>query len=104
MMTSTTTTTTNDLIREEREQAWIGDAVLGLFARQWILRTYGSMDSALFTGLTSNHFLSCFGNPTAVEAKIGNVFQASGLDAAFAHIESELVPLFQKQQKNRVRK
>lgn len=94
----------DDPIRLEREQAWIGDAVLGLFARQWILRTYGSMDSELFAGLTSNQFLACFGNPTAVEAEIGKIYQTSGLDAAFAHMETELLPLFQRQQKNRERK
>ncbi|MDA0813324.1 MAG: hypothetical protein O3C21_13170 [Verrucomicrobia bacterium] len=93
-----------DPLLRERELAWIGDAVLGLFARQWILTAYGRMDSEIFASLTSNQFLSCFGNPTTVEANIGTIYQASGLKAAFAHMESELIPLFQKQQKNRKRR
>ena len=62
------------------------------------------MDSEIFAGMTSNQFLSCFGNPTTVEANIGTIYQTSGLEAAFAHMESELIPLFQKQQKNRERR
>lgn len=77
--------------------------MLALFARGWILRTFGRMDSQLFIGLTSNQFLSCFGNPTAVEARIGALFETAGLDAAFEHIEREMVPLFTRQQKNRER-
>lgn len=94
----------DDPVRRERELAWIGDAVLGLFAREWILRTCGRMDSEWFAGMTSNQFLSCFGNPTTVEAAIGSIYQSSGLEAAFDHIEHEFVPLFLKQQKNRERK
>ena len=94
----------DDPVRLEREKAWIGDAVLGLFARQWILETYGRMDSHLFTGLTSNQFLSCFGNPTTVEAEIGERYESEGLEAAFAHIETEFVPLFSKQQRNKGRR
>ena len=92
-----------DPIRLQREQAWLGDAVLAVFARRWILEQHGSMDAGLFAGLTSNQFLSCIGNPTAVEARIGRAFQESGLDAAFDLIARELVPLFEKQLKNRSR-
>lgn len=94
----------DDVVRRERELAWIGDAVLGLFARQWILKTYGRMDSDIFAGMTSNHFLSCFGNPTTVEAEIGTIYQTAGLEAAFTHMERELLPLFKKQQINRNRR
>ena len=94
----------DDPVRRERELAWVGDAVLGLFAREWILRTYGRMDSEWFAGMTSNQFLSCFGNPTAVEAKIGKLYQEAGIQAAFDHMEREFVPLFLKQQRNRDRK
>ena len=93
----------DDPHRTEREQAWIGDAVLGLFARRWILSREGRMDAEMFARLSSNHFLSAIGNPTAVEAKIGRRYQSGGLEAAFAHIESELVPLFLQQEKKRIR-
>jgi hypothetical protein len=93
-----------DPIREEREHAWIGDAVLALYARQWVLRERGSMDGEWFTRLTSNDFLSCFGQPTRVEARIGHVFREEGLDAACAWIESELLPLFLRQMAARQKK
>ena len=86
----------DDEIRELRERAWLGDAVLALFARQWVLRERGSMDGDWFTRMTSNDFLSGFGNPTAVEAGIGALYQEGGLPAAFAWIEAELVPVFRK--------
>lgn len=88
-------------IRIEREFAWIGDAVLALFARSWVLRERGTMDGEWFTRLTSNDFLSAFGPPTAVEAKIGRIYREKGLDAAFAWIDAELVPLFRKQMAKR---
>ncbi len=94
----------SDPIREEREHAWIGDAVLALFARQWVLRERGTMDGEWFTRLTSNDFLSCFGQPTRVEARIGRVFRENGLDAACAWIESELLPLFLRQMAARQQK
>ena len=81
----------------ERETAWIGDAVLALFARQFVLRERHSMDGEWFTRLTSNDFLSAFGNPTRVEAAIGQRYLEGGLEAAFAWLEAEVVPLFHKQ-------
>ena len=92
-----------DPIQIEREQAWIGDAVLGLYAREWILEREGKMDAEMFARMSSNHFLAAIGNPTSVEAAIGRVYEADGLQAAFAHIESELVPLFLIQEKKRTR-
>jgi dsRNA-specific ribonuclease len=86
-----------DEIRKEREAAWVGDAVLALFARQFVLRERGSMDGEWFTKLTSNDFLSAFGNPTRVEASIGRIYQEQGLEAAFAWMSENLVPLFHKQ-------
>ena len=83
-------------IRELRERAWLGDAVLALFAREWVLRERGSMDGDWFTRMTSNGFLASFGNPTAVEANIGALYRQGGLPAAFAWIEAELVPAFRK--------
>lgn len=92
----------DDDLRQEREAAWVGDAVLALFARQFVLRERDSMDGEWFTRLTSNEFLSAFGNPTRVEASIGKIYLEGGLDAAFAWMEANLIPLFRRQMaKNR---
>ena len=91
----------DDDLRTEREAAWIGDAVLALFARQFVLRERSTMDGEWFTRLTSNDFLSSFGNPTRVEAGIGKLYQEQGLQPAFAWMEQNLVPLFLKQEANR---
>jgi hypothetical protein len=56
-----------------------------------------AMDGEWFTRLTSNDFLSSFGNPTRVEASIGRLYQEGGLDAAFAWMDENLIPLFRKQ-------
>ena len=87
-----------------QEQAWTGDAVLGLFAREWILREERKMDAEMFARMTSNHFLNCLGNPTQIEAKIGRIYEKEGLQKSFYYIERELVPLFLKQEKKRIRK
>jgi 23S rRNA maturation mini-RNase III len=84
-------------LRQVREAAWVGDAVLALFARQYVLRERETMDGEWFTRLTSNDFLSAFGNPTRVEASIGKLYLAEGLDAAFQWMDAELIPLFRKQ-------
>jgi len=91
----------DDAIRRERENAWVGDAVLALFARQFVLRERRAMDGEWFTLLTSNDFLSAFGNPTRVEASIGELYQNEGLAAAFAWMEAELLPHFRKRLANR---
>ncbi|MDA7682061.1 ribonuclease III domain-containing protein [Verrucomicrobiales bacterium] len=87
----------------EQELAWIGDAVLGLFARNWILEKERKMDAEMFTRMTSNIFLNSLGNPTKVEAKIGLIFNNDGLEKAFIHIEKSILPLFMKQEKKRIR-
>ena len=87
----------------EQELAWIGDAVLGLFARNWILEKEKKIDAEMFTRITSNNFLNSLGNPTRVEAKIGLIFDNEGLEKAFNHIEKSLLPLFLKQEKKRIR-
>jgi hypothetical protein len=91
----------DDEIRAERESAWIGDAVLALFARSWVLRERGAMDGEWFTRMTSNDFLSAFGPPTRVEAEIGRIYREEGLEAAFAWMEGTLVPLLRKQMARR---
>ncbi|MBP7949596.1 MAG: hypothetical protein KA004_08060 [Verrucomicrobiales bacterium] len=92
------------LTSEERELAWLGDAVLSLFSRQKILQEGRGMDQERLAAMTSNQFLSCFGNPTRIEAAIGLTFQQHGLDSAFAKIEADLLPVFGRQWKNRGRK
>jgi len=89
---------------EKRTKAWIGDAVLALFAREWILKQPSipsSKRTETFVQMTSNKFLSALGEPTAMEAEIGIVYERDGLRTAFDFIESKFVPIFQKQQKNR---
>ncbi|NQY31742.1 MAG: hypothetical protein HRT56_01060 [Coraliomargarita sp.] len=86
---------------EKRTQAWIGDAVLALFARKWILNQpeiKPKQRAELFIRMTSNKFLSAVGEPTAMEAEIGVIYESDGIEAAFSHIEQKFVPLFKKQQ------
>ena len=90
--------------RREQELAWIGDTVLDLFARRWILEHHGTVCGERLRRMTSNQFLACFGNPTAVEARIGMTYETEGLDEAFSLIETELLPTFQKQERNRARR
>ena len=87
--------------RKILEEAWIGDAVLCLYARRRILRERGAVDGETFERMTANRFLACFGDPSEVEAELGRLFEAEGLDAAFAHIESKLMPLFVRQEERR---
>lgn len=87
-----------------RDQAWIGDAVLTLYARLKILRDDGSLDGEKAVRMSSNQFLAALGEPTAVEAAIGRVYDHAGLDTAFAHIEGAIIPLFEKQEQKRLRK
>ena len=89
---------------EKRTKAWIGDAVLALFARQWILSQAdiaAEQRSEVFVQMTSNQFLSALGEPTAMEAEIGLVYEREGLQAGFDYIEQKFVPVFQKQRNNR---
>lgn len=81
----------NELEREKAE-AWMGDAVLALFARRWILDTFGRPDGDLQTLITCNHFLSRFGNPTAVEASIGRVLESQGMEAALESVRARFFP------------
>lgn len=90
----------------KRDKAWVGDAVLALYARQWILnqKDVQAKDRAeIFIQMTSNQFLASLGEPTAVEAEIGMIYEDEGLHSAFEHIESKLLPLFLKQQTKRRR-
>jgi dsRNA-specific ribonuclease len=86
------------------KEAWIGDAVLCLYAREKILRESGQLDGAKCVRMTSNQFLSAVGEPTKVEAAIGRVYEQQGLAAAFAWIEEKLMPVFGRQEENREKK
>ena len=81
-----------DLDPVARAQAWVGDAILALYVREWILSFRGGIDGKLFIEFTSNDFLRLTGNATGVEAQIGRIFKAEGLEAAYAWIEENLRP------------
>ena len=93
-------TTAEQLVND----AWIGDAVLSLYARTKVLRETGRCNGEVFARFTSNQFLGCVGEPTKVEAAIGRVYEKDGLQNAFLWIEETLVPLFLRQEENRERK
>jgi len=84
----------------KRTKAWIGDAVLALFAREWILKQkdISTKERAeVFIQITSNQFLASLGEPTTMEAEIGGVYETDGLHAAFDFIEQKILPLFSGQ-------
>ena len=87
-------------LMKEREEAWVGDAVLALFMRRLILAEQGRMDGEMFIRCTSNDFLRNIGNPTSVEALIGRIYEEQGLQAAFDWMEYQLLPVFRQQEKN----
>jgi hypothetical protein len=68
------------------KEAWIGDAVLCLYADQnrSERRTGGWRET---------------GTDSEVEAEIGRLYQPDGLDAVFLWIEQRLMPLFDLQEK-----
>jgi hypothetical protein len=89
-----------------RGEAWVGDAVLALYARRWLLRyTPKKMSDAdrqqLFELFVSNQFLSSFGEPSQVEAAIGRKFEQEGLVAAFAYIENYFLDSFRRSARKR---
>ncbi|GHB89789.1 hypothetical protein [Cerasicoccus arenae] len=93
-----------DELADLRTRAWVGDAVLALYAREWILRQKDIKPEARaqeFIHMTANDFLACTGEPTRVEAGIGDVYESDGLAAAFAYIEETLLPLYLKQRRKR---
>lgn len=89
---------------QEREEAWVGDAVLALYMRRLILSEQGKMDGEMFVRCTSNDFLRNIGNPTSVEALIGRIYEEQGLQAAFDWMEFQLLPVFRQQEKNHQQK
>ena len=87
-----------------RELAWIGDAVLALMARNWILEQPDipvEDRKDVFVALTSNSFLGSIGDPTGVEAHIGITYRDGGFEAASAYFNDIILPLFKAQDANR---
>jgi hypothetical protein len=90
-----------------QDDSWIGDAVLALLAREWILaqpHVAPAERSDCFRNITSNQFLAALGNPSLIEAEIGLAYKNGGLAAANRYFLEKLVPLFEKQQRNRSRR
>jgi|GEM_PF-125157 len=92
----------DEAVRREQEEAWIGDAVLGLYVRELILREDSNLDGEKFARFTSNNMLSDIGNPTSVEAEIGRAYEAAGRDLAIAYqfIEDRLLPVMRRREKS----
>lgn len=91
---------------DKRTKAWIGDAILALYAREWILKQSDisvKERAEVFKQMTSNHFLASLGEPTAMEAEIGVVYESEGLQAAFEFIEAKFLPVFKTQRRKRKR-
>ena len=81
-------------IESLRADAWLGDAVLELYVREWILRHKGQIDAEMKSRFTSNQFLNNLGNPTRVEAQIGRIHRQQSLTAAWTWIQENIEPLF----------
>lgn len=92
-----------DRIKPHLEDAWLGDAVLELYVRAWILREHGKVNAEIKARFTSNQFLNALGQPTMVEAELGRIYKEKGLESAFAHIQDKIEPLFVKQEAKRLR-
>ncbi len=93
----------SDRIKQEREEAWIGDAVLLIYARMRVMRECGTINSQAEQQLTGNRFLNSFGEPTSTEAAIGRRFLAEGLDSALVWIKENLEPVYAMQEQRRVK-
>ncbi|MEM7673778.1 MAG: hypothetical protein AAF212_10590 [Verrucomicrobiota bacterium] len=79
-----------------RLNAWLGDAVLGLFMRKKIALDQKKINTPVFIEVTSNQFLSSMGSPTRVEAQIGMIYSNQGIEAAESFIETEIWPRAEK--------
>lgn len=86
------------------KEAWIGDAVLCLYARRRILSEEDRIDAPKAERMTSNQFLSVFKEASETEAEIGRIYERDGLDAAFAWIEANLMPIHVRQEAKRRRR
>ena len=62
------------------------------------------VDGAKCVRMTSNQFLGTIGEPTKVEAEVGRVYLREGLSAAFGWIEQRILPMFERQEQNRLKR
>jgi dsRNA-specific ribonuclease len=92
-----------DRRRKLLEEAWIGDAVLSLYARRLILAEHGAVNSQQLERMTSNQFLAGIAEPSSVEAEIGRAYAEGGVEEAFKWIEEHLMPLYRRQEEKRQR-
>lgn len=53
--------------------------------------------------MTSNQFLGQLGEPSEVEARIGRAYEGGGLTGAFAWLDENLLPLYRRQEANRLK-
>ncbi|HEY3740280.1 MAG TPA: hypothetical protein VGL53_10570 [Bryobacteraceae bacterium] len=83
------------------KDAWIGDAVLSLYARRRILSEEDRTDAHRAEQMTSNQFLTAYGEASETEAKIGAIYTRDGLASAFTWIEENLMPIYERQEANR---
>lgn len=91
-------------IEDTKSLAWIGDAILSLYARKWILdqsSIHAKEREEVFQSMTTNAFLSHWGEPTKVESKIGKIFEEEGLEKAMHYIELNILPIVIKRQKQK---
>ena len=80
--------------------AWLGDAILALYTREWLLEAplpKGCDPQQVFPLVTSNQFLSGIEEPTRFEARIGKAYKNGGLAEAVAILDAELKPRLHKQ-------
>jgi hypothetical protein len=90
-------------MRQLKEEAWLGDAVLEVFMRSWVLEQRGRQDMVTKVNLTSNAFLSSLGNPMKMEAQIGRIYRDQCIEAAWTWIREHVLPVFQKHEAKRLR-
>ncbi len=91
-------------IEDKKSLAWIGDAILALYARKWILKQssiQAKERASVFQSMTTNEFLSHWGEPTQVESRIGKIFEEDGFEKAMHYIEANLLPIVIKRQKQK---
>ena len=91
-------------IEDTKSLAWIGDAILSLYARKWILdqsSIHAKEREEVFQSMTTNAFLSHWGDPTKVESRIGKIFKEEGLEKAMLYIELTILPIAIKRQKQK---
>ena len=89
-------------VGDQRQLAWLGDAVLALWAREWLERNGRGYEQDAFSRMTSNQFLNAFGQPDTVEAWIGSTFKEQGYEATRELLNTHLIPVFLRQEANGV--